>query len=212
MTNPGVPFGRDLRVPSLEQRESSFNQSTILYGRHSVNPWSPNVTVGAQPYVIKAFGLQDGEELTLYNVFRTTKEKMYYGGADFVLTNTNNVLFIPLAGIYALYTTATLGAIRCIAYPVTALDAKARQRNDVQNPNGPQSNLPNTYFSGLAGVEFSQDFYVGSIPLVFRAYGLTTQTIQLMQRYDDDLETQVIENAIPIEHSFYRLRDGIDLS
>jgi len=198
MANSAIQFGRSLRPSALEVRETSYNQIQILFGKLSDEKWSANITVGTEPVVIKVFGFVTGQEIVVYNVFRNIREKMFYNGEPFVLTPTNNVLVLALAGVYALYTEAVLGAIRCIAYPLSALDKKAQQSTHIKNPNGPHSAQPNTYFDGSAGKEISQEFFVGTTPQAFRAYGVIDQVIELVQLFDG-LEAQVVENGTPVQ-------------
>lgn len=185
MPNVNVQFGRSIKPVSV--KDVSQNKIQILYNRLSESAWSANITVGAEPVVIKAFGLLVNQKITVYNVFNNTREKMYYNGGDFVLTNINNVIVLAVSGVYVLNTPDILGEIVCISYPISAMDPKAKNSVDITNPNGPQNHQPNVFFSGGAGQEYSQDVFVGSTPLVFRGYGITTQLIELYTVFDNEV-------------------------
>lgn len=194
--NANIGFGRRIRPPKIT--EVQHNKTLILFHELSEVGKSANITVGAEPIVLIAFGLVPGQSITVNNVFRNLEEPMYYDGVLIELTPENNVVVLALSGIYNCTTTDILGSIFLIAYGVSSMDEKARQSVALTNPNGPHSNLPNTYFDGSAGQVYSKEVFVGNTPVVFRAYGLDTQTIVLETLFKDQAadvyeEGQIVE-------------------
>lgn len=191
--NAHIQFGRSIKPTQVKDVYKAG--VSILYDRMSEKAVSANITVGTEPWVIKAFGLGEGEEVVVNNVFGTIREPLNYNGEAIKLTNDNNTIFLALAGIYNLETDVVLGNLVCIAYPLSAMEEKEKRTVALTNPNGPQKNRPNII---LNNTEYSVDFYVGSTPTVIRAYGLTDQTIQLLSFFEDS-EEQVIEDGDPVE-------------
>lgn len=196
--NVNIQFGK--RIKPVEIKDVYRAGVSILFDTLSQNANSANITVGAEPWVIKVFNLAIGESISVYNVFGPYEEPTFYQEQPVVLTANNNTVILPIAGIYKLKANALFGSLVCIAYPISALDERARKSVDVTNPNGPQSNRPNTYYDGSAGEEYSQEFTIGSRPWVFRAYGIINQEIELQNTFLGQAESVVeLGNIVKID-------------
>lgn len=198
--NANIQFGR--RIRPTEVTDVQFNAVQILYNELSQSSKTSNITVGAEPYILVAFGLVANQKIVVNNVFQNIDEPLYYDGSPIELTATNNIVILAVAGIYNCETVEPLGTFTLIGYSATAIDTKLNTSVAVTNPNGPHSQLPNTFFSGIAGITYSQDFYVGATPFVFRAYGITTQTIELEALFQDKVVT-VIEDGAAVTMSAF---------
>lgn len=196
MPNPYVQFGKSIKP--LQVTDLSKNKIQILFNRLSTDENSANITVGVEPWVVKAFGLEIGQEIAVCNVFNNMLEPLFYNDEEVVLNSENNTVVMPISGVYRLIAPFTLGDLVCIAYPLSAMEERAKKNAAISNPAGVHKNRPNTFFDGSAGQEFSHEFTVGSTSAVLRAYGLSTQVIRLLNVFDDEQE-QVVAEGEPVE-------------
>lgn len=196
MLNQHVRFGRSIRpvtVPEVQRGRVS-----ILFNKLSANPYSSNVTVGVEPWVVKVFGLEPDQFIEVLNVFEGHKEPLTFNDELVILNSQNNTVLLPISGVYQLRVSGKLGELVCIAYPLSAMEEKAKTSAAISNPQGVQANKPNTFFDGSPGREYSQDLIVGGTPMVIRAFGLTTQVIELHNVFERKTE-QVVEYGEPVQ-------------
>lgn len=193
--NANIGFGRRIRPPKVT--EVQHNKTHILFNALSAVKKTANITVGADPIVLVAFGIKNGESITVNNVFGKLEAPFFLDGEQIVLTPTNNMVILALSGIYNCETEATLGDIVLISYASSTMQDDDKETVALTNPNGPHSNLPNTYYSGASGLEYSQEFFVGTTPIVFRAYGVTNQVIYLETLFRNE-KTRVMERGMPV--------------
>jgi len=192
--NPNVRFGRRIGPIKIEDVQKGSIQR--LYNSTSTDRRSSNITVGAEPVVLVAFGLKDGEYLSVNNVFGNIESPSLLDGVPIQLDTTHTLIVLSITGVYYLdFVGVALGDLTVIAYQMSMMDDKAASSVDITNPNGPQQNRPNLFLAGSPGITETHDFFVGSTPLVFRAYGLQDQAIQLYSVFDE-LEEPVIEGSI----------------
>lgn len=192
-TNPNVRFGRALKPVSILDTTKAGVQR--LFHKNSQDARSANIPVGAEPVVLVAFGLREGEKVEVFNVFENFETSYVMGGEVAELSLTNTIQILPIGGVYCLrFTGSVLGELLVIAYRASAMDPEALKSIDITNPDGPQKNLPNLFLNGEYGITQTHEFVVGSVPLVFRAFGLGDTILQLYAVFDDE-ETQVTEDG-----------------
>lgn len=192
--NPNVRFGRSIKPLSPKDVQKGGVQK--IYGKNATKARSPNITVGVEPVVLVAFGLKSGELVRVYNVFENLEVPLVVNAVDVVLSDTNTIVILPVAGVYALeFDGPELGDLLVIAYQLSAMDEKALKSVNLSNPNGPQKAKPNLFLDGSFGILETKVFTVGTIPFVFRAYELGDVVLQLYAVFDE-YEVPVYENGL----------------
>src|SRR6478736_4642752 len=191
--NPNVRFGR--KIGPINVKDVQKGNIQRLYTPLSTDPRSVNITVGAEPVVVAAFGLKDGETVAVHNVFENNTSPLFVYNSAVMLDATHTLHVLPISGVYCLiFDGEALGDLVVIAYKLSAMDPKTANSVDITNPNGPQQNRPNLFLDGSYGVSETRRFFVGSTPLVFRAYGLEGQVLELYSVFEDR-EAQVFEES-----------------
>jgi hypothetical protein len=186
-------FGRRLQNRVKDNKSGNIN---ILFDSRSTSGTSKNITVGADPVIISAFGLTGDQTVKINNVFRNVSTQMFYRDEAIELSATNTVVMLAFAGVYNLETDAVLGGFTVIAYTDLNVDRKDLKSTEASNPAGEHEVDNNLFFDGSAGQVYSREFIVGRVPQVFRAYGLDTQTIELQAIFRDSIETVNQDNEV----------------
>jgi hypothetical protein len=149
-----------------------------LFGRYATSPVSAMLQVGAAPMVLKAYGLLPGETVTVNNVYVPTGAMAVYSykGYPIVLTNELSTALLPITGNYRLvFSGAQLGNVLVTA---TTLSGRAEDIDGASLLS--QLARPNLYFGpGIVGAT-SQKVQITSKPWAFRAYGLGSATITVL--------------------------------
>lgn len=168
MQNAHLTTGRRLvGVPTIDK---GGIDELELFGRYATSSVSPTVQVGASPVVLKAYGLLDGETVTVQNVYQPTgvTATYRYKGDPIVLTNALSTAILPLSGNYNLvFAGATLGQVL-----VTATTLSGRVGEPNESALRSQLARPNLYFGPGITDTVTQKIQITSKPWVFRAYGM----------------------------------------
>jgi hypothetical protein len=170
MQNANLSTGR--RLVSVPTIAVGGTDELVLFGRYATSYISAMVQVGAAPIVLKAYGLLDGESVTVQNVYAPTGAMAPYSykGNPIVLTNALSTAVLPITGNYKLvFSGAQLGnvlvTVTTLSGAAGAVDVGAL-RSQLANPN--------LYFGPGITSTTSQNVQVTGAPWVFRAYGLTS--------------------------------------
>jgi len=191
MQNANLSTGR--RLVSVPTVAVGGTDELVLFGRYATSPISPMVQVGNAPVVLKAYGLLDGETVTVQNFYAPTGTMVPYSykGNPTVLTNQQSTAVLAITGNYKLvFAGAALGNVLVTA---TTLSGK----NESVDLGALRSQLanPNLYFGPGVTSTLSQKVQVTGAPWVFRAYGLTAGvTIQAL----NVVQTEAGETTAPL--------------
>lgn len=177
MQNANLQTGRRLvGVPTIAK---GGTDELELFGRYATSPVSPNLQVGSAPMVLKAYGLLDGETVTVQNVYVPTGATAVYSykGEPIVLTNQLSTALLPITGTYNLvFSGAVLGSVlvtaTTLAGQADGVDLAALRSQLAQ---------PNLFLGPSVAGTLSARVQVTSRPWAFRAYGLDdATTIQVL--------------------------------
>lgn len=172
MQNVHLRTGRRLvGVPTIA---AGGTDELVLFGRYATSPVSPTLQVGAAPMVLKAYGLLDGETVTVQNVYVPTGEMSPYSykGDPIILTNAESTALLVITGNYRLvFAGAMLGAVLVTA---TTLAGQVGEV-DVASLRS-QLAEPNLFFGPGITNTISKKLQVTSRPWVMRAYNLPVGT------------------------------------
>jgi hypothetical protein len=145
----------------------------VLFSQFSTSTLSATLQLGRNPFVLKVYGLNPGETVTLFNYYAPTDTLSVFqmDGRSVVLDSDNTTSVLSLAGNYKLLFNGVLGDLIVTA---TELD-EGRVLGDVTAASlRSQMVLPNPYLgSGLLN-NLSQKAQVTDMPWVYRVYGLRT--------------------------------------
>jgi hypothetical protein len=153
----------------------------VLFSRYSLNPISPTLQVGAQPYLIKAFGLAASEVVTVNNFYEATGllQPVVIDGNPVTLSSNNTSVILYLTGNYRFSFNATLGDLILTATRITGALEPGVGGGPIQS----QQVLPNPALTPGQPSSVSNNFNITNMPWVFRAYGLMSGTISVLNVY-----------------------------
>ena len=173
MQNANLQTGRRLvGVPTIAR---GGTDELELFGRYATSPVSPNLQVGSAPMVLKAYGLLDGETVTVQNVYAPTGATAIYSykGDPIVLTNALSTALLPITGTYNLvFSGAMLGNVL-----VTATTLAGHPEGVDLASLRSQLAQPNLFFGPGISTTLSQKVQVTGNAWAFRAYGLADGVI-----------------------------------
>jgi hypothetical protein len=153
----------------------------VLFSRYSLNSVSPTLQVGAQPYLIKAFGLAAGEVVTVNNFYESAGllQPVVIDGNPVTLSSSNTSVILYLTGNYRFSFNAMLGDLILTATRITGVLEPGVGGGPIQS----QQVLPNPALTPGQPSRVSNNFSITNMPWVFRAYGLVSGTISVLNVY-----------------------------